>query len=74
VGQVICQWRDSWRVPVEGLYVGAKVRAEPLPPPLCDALGAEFGERHRNAVRVEVADMFAEIMDMFEATFSKDKD
>jgi len=37
-------------------------------------LGAEFGERHRNAVRVEVADMFAEIMDMFEATFSKDKD
>ena len=37
----------------------------------CAALGEEFGERHRNAVRAEVADMFAEIMDMFEGTFSK---
>jgi hypothetical protein len=38
---------------------------------LCDALGVEFSERHRTAVRAEVADMFAEIMELFEESFSK---
>jgi hypothetical protein len=40
---------------------------------LCATLGEESDEQHRNAVRAEFAAMFAEIMEEFETTFSKDE-